>query len=157
MAEFGVARVTVRAGDATCWCGRVSVAAQRGRGTFVTGRPRQRGELRLATTLSALADMYRNDEPKLTLIDEASVAPRLRAADGMPAPRYRYLRRVHSRNGEAYCAIAIYLDERIFRKAPAALPSPHGDSGAARTPGRASLPARGRRCRSAWRTSRSRA
>jgi GntR family transcriptional regulator len=117
VAEFGVARVTVR--QALHVLAREGlVAAQRGRGTFVTARPVQRGELRLATTLSALADMYRNDEPKLTLVDEASTAPHLRPEDGTPAPRYRYLRRVHSRDGEAYCTIALYLDERIFRKAP---------------------------------------
>jgi GntR family transcriptional regulator len=28
------------------------------------------------------------------------------------------MRRVHSRNGEAYCVISIYLDERVFRMAP---------------------------------------
>jgi GntR family transcriptional regulator len=63
--------------------------------------------------------MYRNDEPKLTLIEEASAAPRLGPADGQAAPRYRYLRRVHSRDGDPYCVISIYLDDRIFRKAPA--------------------------------------
>ena len=45
--------------------------------------------------------------------------PALTPADGTAAPRYRFLRRVHSRDGEAYCAISIYLDERVFRKAPA--------------------------------------
>lgn len=28
------------------------------------------------------------------------------------------MRRVHSRDGERYCVIAIYLDQRIFRMAP---------------------------------------
>ena len=28
------------------------------------------------------------------------------------------MRRVHSRDGEAYCVISIYLDERVFRLAP---------------------------------------
>lgn len=118
MAEFGVARVTIR--QAVNLLAREGlVSAQRGRGTFVTAHPaRQRG-LRLATTLAALADMYRDDEPKLTLIEETSAMPHLTAEDGLPAPRYRYMRRVHSREGEAYCAISIYLDERVFRKAPA--------------------------------------
>jgi GntR family transcriptional regulator len=118
MAEFGVARVTVRQAI-TLLAREGLVSAQRGRGTFVTGRPARRRELRLATTLGALADMYRDDEPRLTLVDEATATPALTAADGDPAPRYRFLRRVHSRDGEAYCAISIYLDERVFRKAPA--------------------------------------
>ena len=118
MSEFGVARVTAR--QAINLLAREGlVSAQRGRGTFVTGRPAPRGGLRLATTLAALADMYRDDEPKLTLVDETSATPALEPGDGRPAPRYRFLRRVHSRNGEAYCAISIYLDERVFRKAPA--------------------------------------
>jgi GntR family transcriptional regulator len=118
MAEFGVARVTVRQA-----IGHLSrdglVSAQRGRGTFVTARPvAARGGLRLATSLAALADMYRDDEPKLTLIEETAAAPRLTPEDGTPARRYRHLKRVHSRDGVAYCVISIYLDEAIFRKAP---------------------------------------
>ncbi|HSV19761.1 MAG TPA: GntR family transcriptional regulator [Casimicrobiaceae bacterium] len=117
MREFGVARVTVR--QAVNLLAREGlVAPQRGRGTFVTRQPAVRGGLRLATTLAALADVYRDDEPRLTLVDEAAATPALLPADGVPAPRYRYLRRVHSRKGEAYCAISIYLDERVFRKAP---------------------------------------
>lgn len=116
--EFGVARVTAR--QAIALLARDGlVRAERGRGTFVTGAGPERGQLRLGTTLAALADLYRNDEPKLTLVDEASAMPRLLPADGTPAPRYRYLRRVHSREGEAYCAISIYLDERVFRRAAA--------------------------------------
>ena len=116
MEDFGVARVTVR--QAINRLARDGlVTAQRGRGTFVTARPAARGQLRLATTLAALADMYRDDEPKLTLVDEAAATPALRPEDGRPAARYRFLRRVHSRDGVAYCAISIYLDERVFRKA----------------------------------------
>ncbi|MCC6379918.1 MAG: GntR family transcriptional regulator [Burkholderiales bacterium] len=115
---FGVARVTAR--QAIALLAREGlVRAERGRGTFVTGSASSRGRLRLATTLTALADLYRDDAPKLTLVDEASAMPRLAAEDGTPAPRYRYLRRVHSRGGEAYCAISIFLDERVFRMAPA--------------------------------------
>ena len=116
-AEFGVARVTVRqAVQRLVQEGLVS--AQRGRGTFVTAHPGRGSELRLATSLASLADMYRDDEPKLTLIEETHAMPRLDAADGTPAPRYRHLKRVHTRDGVAYCVISIYLDERVFRQAP---------------------------------------
>jgi GntR family transcriptional regulator len=43
----------------------------------------------------------------------------LEAKDGTPAPRYRFMRRVHSRDGQPYCVISIYLDERVFRRGPA--------------------------------------
>lgn len=117
MREFDVARVTVRqAMELLARDGLVS--AERGRGTFVTSQPvRDRG-LMLETSLQALADVYRDDTPNLTLIEEAASSPQLQARDGRPAPQYRFMRRVHSRNGEAYCVISIYLDERVFRMAP---------------------------------------
>jgi len=117
MDEFDVARVTVR--QAVELLAREGlVSAERGRGTFVTAPPvRDRG-LMLETSLQALADVYRNDTPQLTLIEEAAAAPELHPRDGTPAPRYRFMRRVHSRNGEAYCVISIYLDDRVFRMAP---------------------------------------
>lgn len=117
MREFDVARVTVR--QAMELLARDGlVLPQRGRGTFVTARPQRDKRLVLETSLQALADVYRDDTPNLTLIDEASASPRLEPHDGIPAPRYRFMRRVHSRQGEAYCVISIYLDERVFRMAP---------------------------------------
>lgn len=115
--EFDVARVTVRqAVDVLAREGLVS--AEQGRGTFVTARPARDRWLRLQTSLRDLAEVYRDDKPKLTLLEEAAAVPALEPRDGKPAPRYRFLRRVHSRNGEAYCVISIYLDERVFRMAP---------------------------------------
>ena len=117
MEEFDVARVTVRqAMELLAREGLVS--AERGRGTFVIAPPGRDRGLMLETSLQALADVYRNDTPQLTLIEEAAAAPELFPRDGTPAPRYRFMRRVHSRNGEAYCVISIYLDERVFRMAP---------------------------------------
>ena len=117
MREFGVARVTVRQAMALLTRDGL-VLAQRGRGTFVTAQPMRDKRLLLETSLQALADVYRDDTPNLTLIDEAAATPRLFPRDGIPAPRYRFMRRVHSRNGEPYCMISIYLDERVFRMAP---------------------------------------
>lgn len=118
MREFDVARVTVR--QAVELLAREGLLSpQPGRGTFVTGVPAQDRWLRLETSLQALADVYRHDKPKLTLIEEASAAPPLRPADGKPAAQYRFMRRVHTTGGEPYCVISIYLDERVFRMAPA--------------------------------------
>jgi len=117
MHEFDVARVTVR--QAVNLLARDGLLSpQQGRGTFVTGRPTQDRWLRLETSLRDLADVYRGDKPKLTLIEESAATPVLRSGDGKPAPRYHFMRRVHSHNGEVYCVISIYLDERVFRMAP---------------------------------------
>lgn len=117
MREFDVARVTVRQA-VTLLAKEGLLSPQRGRGTFVSRAPEQARWLRLGMTLEQLAEVYRNDRPQLTLIEQASGAPRLAPEDGKPAPRYHFMRRVHSRNGEPYCVISIYLDERVFRMAP---------------------------------------
>jgi len=115
-AEFGVARVTVR--QAMEQLARDGlVLSQRGRGTFVIRRPRPARWLRLHATLRELADMYREDRPELVLLEEAAAHPEIAPDEGAPAPEYRYLRRVHSRDGERYCVISIYLDERVFERA----------------------------------------
>ncbi len=117
MQEFDVARVTVRqAVGLLAQDGLVSVG--RGRGTIVQPRPAQDKTLVLETSLADMADAYRTDKPSLTLIDEKiAESPTLPADCGPPVPAYRHLRRVHSRDGQAYCVISIYLDETIFQKA----------------------------------------
>lgn len=117
MAEFAVARVTIR--QAVELLAREGLlSAQQGRGTFVTGTPADERPLHLQTSLAELAEVYRHDRPELTLIEESAAMPALGPGEGTPAARYRYLRRVHSRDGKPYCVISIYLDERVFRMAP---------------------------------------
>lgn len=117
VSEFGVARVTVRqAVNLLAQEGLLS--PQAGRGTFVTANPARQHTLRLETSLQALADVYRNDQPTLTLLEEANACPTLRAADGRPAACYRSMRRVHSREGEPFTVISLYLDEKVFQLAP---------------------------------------
>ncbi len=118
MQEFGVARVTVRqAVDLLARQGLLS--PQQGRGTFVTGTPARERAVSVVTTLEELARVYEDTQPSIVNIDEAVTEPPLSLAEGRPAPRYAYMRRVHSRDGRPYCVIDIYLDERIFRQAPA--------------------------------------
>lgn len=116
--EFDVARVTVR--QAINLLAREGlVSPERGRGTYVNAVPKRSPSLRLGMTLRDLADVYRHDKPQLTLIEQASAMPRLTPEDGKAAPSYHFMRRVHSRDGERYCVISIYIDQRIFRKASA--------------------------------------
>jgi GntR family transcriptional regulator len=116
--EFEVARVTVRqAVDRLARDGLVS--PQRGRGTFVTGAPRPDRWLRVETSLQNLADVYRDTHPTILNIDESSTrSPRLAEADGVAAPQYAYMRRVHSHLGRPYCVIDIWLDAEIFARHP---------------------------------------
>jgi GntR family transcriptional regulator len=118
VAEFGVARVTVRqAIERLTRDGLVS--PQRGRGTFVTGAPQ-------ADRLAQGRDDAR--EPRRAVPRHAADDPgdrridadaRLQESDGVAAARYVYMRRVHAHQGRPYCVIDIYLDAAIFARRPA--------------------------------------
>lgn len=117
MAEFGVARVTVR--QAIEQLARQGLLSpQRGRGTFVTGEPERKRIINVVTTLDELARVYEDTQPRIVNIDESVTEAPLTLAEGTPAPRYTFMRRVHVREARPYCVIDIYLDERIFRQAP---------------------------------------
>ena len=73
----------------------------------------------METTLDDLVTMYSRDRPDHATLSEGVVAPILSESDGSKAPKYYHLRRVHSRDGERYCVISIYIDHRVFRRAPA--------------------------------------
>lgn len=118
MGEFDVARVTVRQAISLL-TGEGMLSPQRGRGTFVTGSGAgNRRHLRVETTLGDLVEMYKGDRPHHDTLEEGERMPRLRESDGRPAPSYYFMRRIHSRDGEAYCVISIYIDQRVFRRAP---------------------------------------
>jgi len=116
-AEFEVARVTVRqAVERLTRDGLVS--PQRGRGTFVTGTPTSDRWIRVETSLRSLADVYRDTHPTILTIDESTRTPRLVEGDGVAAPKYAYMRRIHSHEGRPYCVIDIWLDAEIFARRP---------------------------------------
>lgn len=116
-AEFGVSRVTIRqAVDLLARDGVIE--AQQGRGTFVTGTLKQDRWLKVETTLADLAEVYRDTSPEIINISESRTDAPLFPEDGIPAAKYVFMRRVHSRNKRPYCVISIYLDEKVFRKSP---------------------------------------
>ena len=117
MLQFDVARVTVRQAIALL-AEEGLLSPQRGRGTFVTGKVSTRRQLRVETTLSDLVTMYSGDRPEHATLAEDVASPVIYETDGIAAPKYFHLRRMHSRNGERYCVISIYIDYRVFRRAP---------------------------------------
>jgi GntR family transcriptional regulator len=116
-AEFGVSRVTVRQA-VEILVREGLVEARQGLGTFVTAVPAEDRWLRVETSLSALAEVYRDTSPEILNLAESSAQPLLTPADGTPAERYVFMRRLHSRAGQPYCVISIYLDETVFRRHP---------------------------------------
>ncbi len=115
--EFGVGLITVRQAVQLLKNEKLVVPEQ-GRGTFVRDKPQTHPKMRVEASLSGLADLYRKLAPRVLPMDEGTATPRLEPEDGKPAPRYRYLRRVHASERQATSVISAYLDERIFKMAP---------------------------------------
>jgi GntR family transcriptional regulator len=117
MEEFGVGRVTVRKAIETL-AREGLLSPKQGRGTFVTAEQGSRRRLQVQTSLADLAEMYRGDAPDLEHIVETEDSPRLDEGEGVPANGYVHMRRVHSRGGERYCLVSIYIARQIFDQAP---------------------------------------
>ena len=116
-AEFGVSRVTARQAMAVL-SSEGLIVRQQGRGTFVAARPERTLRLRVETSLEGLASVYNDTRPDLALLAEGMEMPVLAPDEGTAAPAYRFMHRVHRRDEVPYCVIRIFLDERIFRRAP---------------------------------------
>ncbi len=115
--EFGVGLITVRQAVQLLKNEKL-VEPEQGRGTFVRHKPQTHPKMRVETSLQGLADLYRQLAPRVVPLDEVMAMPRLEADDGVPAPSYRCLRRVHGSDRQVTSVISAYLDERIFKIAP---------------------------------------
>jgi len=115
--EFGVARVTVRQ-SIELLAREGLVSPQRGRGTFVTGMPKRDHFISVVTNLDDMVRVVEAAPPNIITLDETGATPFVGPNEGKPAPKYVFLRRVYQRENQPYCVINIYLDERIFSRAP---------------------------------------
>jgi GntR family transcriptional regulator len=115
--EFAIARVTVRqAIDVLESDGLVK--PRRGRGTFVAALPGERRRLPVHTTLESMLTMMEANPVDMVTIEECTATPRLAPEDGTPAPSYVCFRRLYRREGIPINVSSLYLDERLFRRAP---------------------------------------
>ncbi len=117
MREFDVARVTVRQAIALLRAEGL-LSPQRGRGTFVTEAAGLQRGLRLSTTLDELVELYRGDQPEHSTLASGVAPLPVVGEPAITAHAYYHMRRVHSRGGERYCVISIYIDQRIHERAP---------------------------------------
>jgi GntR family transcriptional regulator len=115
--EFGVGLITVRQAVALLKNEGLLMPEQ-GRGTYVQNKPQTHPQMRVESSLPALAELYRKLAPRLIPISERLATPRLRPEDGLPAPKYRLLRRIHASDRQLTSVISAYLDERVFKLAP---------------------------------------
>lgn len=115
MEEFQVARVTVR--EATKILESEGLLEpKRGRGTTVLPHTSPQRSLSVVTKLGELVQLYRGDVPDLVSLDDFETELPEDVTIGQPAKRYHLLRRIHSRDGQRYCVIRLYLAKSIFDK-----------------------------------------
>jgi GntR family transcriptional regulator len=110
------------------------VSPQRGRGTFVTGAPSNDRLAARRDVAESLADVYRDTHPTILNIDESTRSPGLDASDGVAAPKYVYMRRVHAHQGPPVLRHRHPPRRRDLRAPPTAFrketghPAPDGDA-----------------------------
>lgn len=115
--EFGVASITIRQA-VQLLKEEGLLQPEQGRGTFVKAKPLVHPQMQVVSSLVALADLYRELTPRLIPISEGIAKPKIESDDGIPAPKYHLLRRVHSYEKQLTSVISAYIDERIFKLAP---------------------------------------
>lgn len=113
MEEFSVSKVTIRQAVKLLQEDEL-LAPQRGRGTVVTAVPKNRRPLRVETTLADLIEMYSGDVPDVLNLSEDFSSPADHLTEGRLAEEYFHMRRIHSRNGERYCVISMYIEKSVF-------------------------------------------
>jgi GntR family transcriptional regulator len=114
---FDVARVTVRQAVEILEAEGLLVA-QQGRGTFVSQNLPERRWLRLGAEWADLLATVQELSPRMLALEDSERLPRLDPTEGALAAGYQYMRRVHSRNNEPYCILDVYLDKRVYDRAP---------------------------------------
>ncbi|MDA7947975.1 MAG: GntR family transcriptional regulator [Hyphomicrobiaceae bacterium] len=114
--EFQVARVTLRQAltlleaDGMIW-------RKRGRGTFVSDGAGPEW-FKLETSRDELIHSLEGTWSRIIEVDAEESVPRLDPGDGEAARAYRHMRRVHGRGDRAYAVVDMYLDAKVYKRAP---------------------------------------
>jgi GntR family transcriptional regulator len=111
--EFGVARVTIRQAIEMLRSEGL-LDAQQGRGTFVSGRPKNRHWLNLANDFESMVDSVKNNVLKRVYIEENIGPPELAPHEGQPAVGYAFLRSVQYNDDEPFSVVNLYLARNLL-------------------------------------------
>lgn len=118
IAEFGVARVTVRQALGLLESDGL-ITRGRGRGTFVTEQAQKFEWVELAGSWDTLIGEMQGHWTRLILSQAAATVPQLRSDEGTPTRDYQFLRRLHGAGEKPHALFDIYLDREVFDTAPA--------------------------------------
>ncbi len=116
MEEFSVSKVTIRQAVKLLQEDGL-LSPLRGRGTIVTADANSRRPLKVKTTLADLIEMYSGDVPEVLNLEEDFSVPVDHLPGDLLADEYFHMRRIHSRNGERYCVISMYIEKSVFQRA----------------------------------------
>ena len=115
--EFGVSRMTLRQAFAIL-ADEGLISSMQGRGTFVDASPRKLSKVRLESGWEQLLGTLAGNKPATLEVEEHVDALPALPEEGHSSHDYRFMRRVHDMDGTPYCLIEIYLDRRVYEKAP---------------------------------------
>jgi GntR family transcriptional regulator len=113
--EFGVARVTIRQAIEIL-SSEGLLNAQQGRGTFVSGKPKNRHWLNLANDFESMVDSIRNNVLKRVHIEERADPPKLAQHEGRLADGYAFLRSVQYNENEPFSVVNLHLARNLFTR-----------------------------------------
>lgn len=115
--RYGVAPLTMRQALTTLEDEGLILCRQ-GIGTIVQKEPREQRWLNLPTGWTSFVGMLDKLDVRMTLVEASDRWPPLRPEDGKSAASYKFLKRVHSRNGEPFCVVELFLSSEIYIRAP---------------------------------------
>lgn len=115
--ETGLARVTVRQAVQLLVLEGLLTSRQ-GRGIHVAQQLPHRAFQNMRTSWSALIKRIEGASVQLLEAADTSHCPLLAAWNLPGVPEYRYMRRVHIKDGVRFAYIELYLDKSIYARAP---------------------------------------
>ncbi|HVI27085.1 GntR family transcriptional regulator [Hansschlegelia sp.] len=111
--EFSVARVTVRQAIEMLQAEGL-LDAQQGRGTFVSGKPKDTSWFNVSDDISSLVASLKNNVLKRVRVKENVAPPILASGEGEYAPQYAFLQSVQYKDGEPFSVVNLWLDQEVF-------------------------------------------
>jgi GntR family transcriptional regulator len=115
--SFGVAVVTIRRALELLE-ERGSIERRQGLGTFVASGAPDKHWLKLESNWEALIRMWGRSKPRPLKVSDSLATPALLPEDGIPAPGYRHMRRVHSADDSPYAVSDLFVDRRLYARCP---------------------------------------
>lgn len=111
--EFSVARVTVRQAIEMLQAEGL-LDAQQGRGTFVSGKPKDTSWFNVSDDISSMVASLKNNVLKRVRVREDATPPILAPGEGEYAPQYAFLQSVQHNDGEPFSVVNLWLDQTVF-------------------------------------------